>query len=184
MIYTEQEINEAFQGLENIKKIIKQKNSASLMFGFLLCQAKQEKWFKKNGIEEADFLGDIRVNVKTAYSYEGLYKAFCKIGEYKVMDLADVDTSRLLKLKTCLFKSSAKGLPKLKVEKSVLEDWIIKAKELSTTDFNIEFGQAFKDKSREDHQHEWEEKSYWTCSVCGMKVWADPISSNHHHEDQ
>lgn len=179
---TEQESKEAFIGLEYIKKLIKDKNSAPLKIGESFYMAEEGDWFGKNGLERNDFIGDLQEKQKTIYAYEGLYKSFCVVGEKTTDDLSSVDCSRLMKLKPYLFRSPKNELPEMLVTKEVFDEWVEKAKILSTSDFTIEFNQAFK-LTKEDHECQWEKKDYWQCPKCGAKTWADPNLNNHHCED-
>lgn len=176
MEYTQQQIEEAFEGIKEIKEIVDISTKLPLTLGGKFCEAKQNEWFEKNNIDINDFCGEIRISPKTIFGYENIYRAFIAVGGYSINDLVGISYPKLLKLKPVLFKSKKGELPELTVRKEIADEWIAKAKELSTTDFNIEFNQAFKHrKNPEECKHEKATPhAYLSCPECGEKIWIDP----------
>ena len=175
--FTEKETEEAFNGLEKIKEVVRLKNTAPLLLGQLFYKAKKEKWFKKNGLKRTDFMGDpeVAIDGQTVYGYEGLYKAYCSIGNHSIRSLSVVNPSRLLILKPYLFESKKGEKPKLKVSQEELNEWISSAKNLSTTDFHTLVDQKLKLKVKsEECHHKWKEQHSWQCEVCKTKTFSQP----------
>ena len=173
----DKETQAAFNGLEKIKEVIRLKNTAPLLLGQLFYKAKKEKWFKKNGLKQTDFIGDpeVAIDGQTVYGYEGLYKTFCLVGNHSIKSLGAVNPSRLLMLKPYLFESKKGDKPKMKVSQEELNEWISSAKSLSTTDFRTLLDQKLKLKVKpEECHHHWKEKSVWQCEVCKQKTWSQP----------
>ena len=184
--YTQEETKEAFGGLEYIRKAVQQNNTTPFIIAKAVLKAKRNKYFEKNGTTRKDFLGDISLNVKTLNKYEMIYKAFVVVGEYAIVDLSGKNDilNRLDKLRTKLFKTRKGKLPILKVEREVLEDWVSKAVELSTTDFWICFSEEFihDNKIDDGHEHSWEKKEKYVCKQCGDTTFSPPEEHEHVEE--
>ena len=174
--YTPEQAQEAFKKIELIRKMVSSSNQIPLILGKMFYEAGENEWFEKNGIEIEDFYGEIKVSHKTIYAYEGLYKVFCLTAGYTIDQLSEVTNSRLAMLKRALFETNEDGDYELKVTKEVLDEWIEKAKLLSTTDFKIEYKQAFSDKKNpDDCNHEnAAPHAYLACPDCGERIWIDP----------
>lgn len=179
--YTDEEIKEAFEATNIIKEAINHKNSFALMIGMGFSEARDNGYFERLNIQEKDFLGEIGLNSKTLNLYENVYKAFVKVGGYKIQDLTKNNDifKRLKKIRSKLFKIKREKLPELKVEKEELDEWVGKAINLSTSSFNLEFQQMFGKKIDADHECEWNHKEHWVCSICGEKVYFDPNTNKH-----
>ena len=163
---------------DKIKETFYIESTIRLAQGRLFVEAEEEKLW--NGDESLrDFLGSVarkNATVSTVNRRMNIYKAFCKIAEYSINEMGTIDDTRLNWMKKRFF-SQAKGEdPKLIISKEILNDWVAKAKTLSTTDFSIEKRQYEKPVSP-NHNHNWEEKKQWNCDECGDRTWADPISS-------
>lgn len=174
-VFSDIEVKEAFDGLEEIKDLIKHQNILPFAIGQAFYTAKKGKYFKKNGFIKKDFLGDISLSEQTVNVYENIYKCFVKVGKCKVEDLAikgDI-LSRLRLLRPKLFTNHKGKLPELKVSQEELQNWTSKATQLSITDFYTEFNQAFNlPHAKEEHKCDYEEivKKKYRCKVCGEIV--------------
>jgi hypothetical protein len=169
MEYSPEQIEEAFKGINEIKEIIDISKKLPITLGGKFIQAKDNEWFEKNGTDPTDFYGEIGINQKTINNYERIYKSFVVKAGYSINELTGISYPKLLKLIPVLFPDAPK---------ETIDEWINKAKLLSTTDFNIEFNQTFKDKKNpEDCTHENATKhAYLTCKECGEKIWIDPVT--------
>ena len=169
-------VKDAFDGLQKIKEVIRLKNTAPLLLGQLFYKAKKEKWFKKNGLKQVDFMGDpeVAIDGQTIYGYEGLYKTFCLSGNHSIKSLGAVNPSRLLMLKPFLFESKKGDKPKMKVSQEELNGYVSDAKNLSTTDFKIKIKQDFKNEKVEECKHHWKEQRSWQCEICHQKSFVQP----------
>ena len=71
------------------------------------------------------------------------------------------------------------------VDKDDLDEWVEKAKILSTSDFNLEFKQEFKkfkvDPEVCDHMNS-TKHMYLNCQDCGERIWIDPDTGKPTHE--
>ena len=169
--YTPQEVQEAFNGLEKIKDLIGKQSMLPFIIGQAFYVAKKGKYFKKNGFLKKDFLGDTSLSEQSVNVYENIYKCFILVGNCKIEELAfrgDI-LNRLRSLRPKLFINHKGKLPELKVSQEELQDWINKATQLSTTDFNIVFNQTFNLPKFGEHKCDFEEiiKKKFRCKVCG-----------------
>ncbi len=176
--YTQDEIKEAFDGLQNIKDVVQNKNVSELWLGELFYDADKFKYFKKNGLSKEEFLGDVSLNEKTINRYVNVWKAFCRVGGFIPINIAKRDgfISRLEKLRPKLFETQRNKLPVLRVKKDYMEEWVYAAVELPTTDFWIKFNQEFSQKANKGHKHSWKKKikKKWICEVCRETIFHKP----------
>lgn len=181
--YSPEQIKEAFDGLEYIKKAVQQNNITPFIIAKAALKAKKEKYFEKNGLTQKDFLGDISLNEKTLSKYEVIYKAFVIVGGYSMVSLSGRNDilNRLDKLRLKLFKTKRGKLPILKVDKDVLDEWVSRAIELPTTDFWTCFNEEFVHDNKIDdgHEHLWEKKEKYVCKECGDTTFSTPEEHEH-----
>lgn len=176
---------------ERIKKgeeLIDMKKAIELMLGKWFYEVKKNKDFEEIGKEKSEFMGEKSVKEATLVEYESVYKAFCEVAGYTIEELAVRDDmmARLKKLKRIFFKGGGREqLPELTGNKEDLDDWVEKAKVLSTSDFNLEFKQAFRKfkVDPENCKHENSTKhAYLNCKDCGERIWVDPETGTPTHK--
>jgi hypothetical protein len=176
---------------ERIKKgedLIDTKKAIELMLGKWFYEVKKNKDFEEINKEKSEFMGEKSIKETTLVEYESVYKAFCEVAKYTIGELAvrgDM-LARLKKLKRVFFHGGGRGqLPELTVDRETLDEWVEKAKILSTSDFNLEFKQEFKKfkADPENCKHENSTKhAYINCKDCGEKIWVDPDTGALQHK--
>jgi len=180
---------QSYQRIKQGEDLIDTKKAIELMLGKWFYEVKKNKDFEEVGKEKSEFMGEKSIKETTLVEYESVYKAFCEVAGYTIEELAVRDDmmARLKKLKRIFFRGGGQGqLPELAdSDLETLDEWVEKAKVLSTSDFNLEFKQAFKkfkvDPENCKHEHA-TKHAYLNCQDCGERIWIDPETGEPTHK--
>ena len=163
---------------DKIKETFYIESTIRLAQGRLFVEAEEEKLWDENE-SLRDFLGSVarkNATISTVNRRMNIYKAFCEIAGYSINDMGTIDDTRLNWMKKRFFSQARGENPKLLISKEILNDWVAKAKILSSSDFNIEKRQldVSVPKDHTCQSIDLEEKKFWDCKVCKHRSWANP----------
>ena len=177
-------INQAEEIKQKIREAFDIEESIELRIGLLFTEAEDLKvWDGQETLK--DFLGSLgkkRAKRSTVNRRILNYKAFCRIADYNIDEIDNIDSSRLSWIRETFFARDLDGNLKLIIPKEKLDEWVERAKPvldggLSVTDFNI-LKKQYSKNIPEDHPHKWNKKEQFECETCGEKSWVNPNEKN------
>jgi len=157
-------VQKAFNLHQEIIKLGNSVGQAFILIGQRLKEIKKGNLFKHLGDGGYDtfesYLAspELQISRRQAYYFISIYSTYCEKYGVKIEEMEGAKWTGL-----------AESLPV--VNEKNYEEWLEKSKSLSISDIRIEVRKELSGIDPGDCKHDWKQRVYYQCKICGEKSW-------------